>query len=174
MGVLGADEWAWSKGQKSGTLLVDLERRRVLDVLAESTSDALAAWLTAHPGVTTISRDRHGSYAEGARRAAPNAIQVADRFHMVRNLRQAVERELAVHRRELRVRFPGPPPTAKPEGEKKTHQIRVRSRAVEHCRQMVEQHRQEKIELLQTIHRMKAAGMKVTEIAEQLGTIGGA
>ncbi len=50
MGVLGADEWAWSKRQRFGTLLVNLERRRVLDVLAESTSDALAAWLTAHPG----------------------------------------------------------------------------------------------------------------------------
>ncbi len=159
--VLGVDEWAWSKGQKFGTLLVDLERHRVLDVLAESSSDALATWLRAHPGVTTISRDRHGSYAEGARRAAPNATQVAGRFHLVRNLRQAVERELAVHRRELRVSLPSPTPPASPEGGKKTHQIRVRSRVAEH--------RQEKIELFQKIHQMKAAGIKVSEIAEQLG-----
>ena len=95
--------------------------------------------LFAHPGVATITRDRHGRYAEGARRAAPEAIQVADRFHLVRNLRQAVERELAVHRRELRVSLSSQtPPPAKPEGEKKTHQLRVRSRVVEHRREIVE------------------------------------
>jgi len=139
-------------------------------VLGESSADALAAWLTAHPGVTTISRDRHGRYAEGARRAAPDAIQVADRFHLVRNLRQAVERDLAVHRRDLRVSLSSQtPPAANQEGEKRTRQIQVRSRVVEHRREVVEQHRQEKIELFQTIQEMKAAGMKVTEMAGQLG-----
>src|SRR5215471_8648223 len=133
-------------------------------------ADALATWLFAHPGVATITRDRHGRYAGGARRAAPEAIQVADRFHLVRNLRQAVERELAVHRRELRVSLSSQtPPPAKPEGEKKTHQIRVRSRVVEHRQEIVEQHRQEKIELFQKVQQMKAAGMKVSEIARQLG-----
>jgi transposase len=167
--VLGVDEWAWSKGQKFGTLLVDLECHPVIDVLAESSSEALAAWLRAHPGVTTISRDGHGSYEEGPRRAVPNATQVADRFHLVRNLRQAVGRELAIHRPELRVSLSSPPaPPANPEGEKKTHQIRVRSRLAGRRLEMVEQHRQEKIELFQRIHQMKAAGMKVSEIAEQL------
>lgn len=167
--VMGVDEWAWSKGQSFGTILVDLEHGQVVDVLAESSADALAAWLTAHRGVTTITRDRHGRYAEGARRAAPDATQVADRFHLVRNLRQAVERELAVHRRELRVSLPRQTtPPAKPEGEKKTRQIRVRSQVVEHRREAVEQHRQQKIELFQTIQQMKAAGMKVTEIAQRL------
>src|SRR5580698_4346112 len=104
--VIGVDEWAWGKGQTFGTILVDLERGRVVDVLAESSADALAAWLTAHPGVTTISRDRPGRYAEGARRAVPHAVQVGDRFHLVRNLRQAVERELALHRRDPRVSLP--------------------------------------------------------------------
>jgi transposase len=144
--VVGVDEWAWSKGQNFGTLLVDLQRRRVVDVLAERSADALAAWLTAHPAVTTISRDRHGCYAEGARRAAPDATQVADRFHLVQNLRQAVERELAVHRKALRVSLPSQAPSpAKPMEEKKTHEIRVRSRVVEHRRQTVDQHRQERL-----------------------------
>jgi len=160
--VMGVDEWAWSKGPSFGTILVDLERGRVVDVLA--------AWLTAHPGVTTISRDRHGRYAEGARCAAPDATRVADRFHLVRNLRQAVERELAVHQREPRVSSDSQAtPSAKPEGEKKTRQIRVLSRVVEHRREAVEQHRQEKIELFQTVQQMKAAGMKVSEMAQQLG-----
>jgi transposase len=167
---MGVDEWAWSKGQSFGTILVDLERGRVVDILAESSADALAAWLTAHPGVTTISRDRHGRYAEGARRAAPGATQVADRFHLVRNLRQAVERELAVHRQDLRVSLSSQTtPPAKPEGVAKTRQIRVRSRVVEHHSQAVEQQCQEKLKLFQTIQQMKAAGMKVSEIAGHLG-----
>jgi transposase len=101
--VLGVDEWAWSKGHTFGTILVDLEEGQVVDVLGESSADALAVWLGAHPEITTVTRDRQGKYADGARRAVPEATQVADRFHLVQNLRQAVERELAVHRRELRV-----------------------------------------------------------------------
>ena len=168
--VIGVDEWAWSKGQSFGTLLVDLEHHRVVDVLGESSADALANWLTAHSGVTTISRDRHGRYAEGARRAAPDATQVADRFHLVRNLRQAVERELAVHRRDLRVSLPSQTTTTtKPEGEKKTRQIRVSTRVVEHRLETVEQQRQEKLKLFQTIQQMKAEGIRVSEIARQLG-----
>ena len=168
--VIGVDEWAWSRGQTFGTILVDLERGHVVDVLAESSADALAAWLTAHPGVTTISRDRHGRYAEGARRAVPDAMQVADRFHLVRNLRQAVERELALHRRDLRVSLPSQTvPAAKPQGEKNTKQIRVCSQVVEHRQEGVEQWRQEKLKLFETIRQMKAAGMKVSEIAGHLG-----
>ena len=70
---------------------MDLERRRVVDVLAVRTADAVATWLTAHPTITIISRDRHGPYAEGVRRGAPQAKEVADRFHFVVNLRGAVQ-----------------------------------------------------------------------------------
>jgi len=77
--VLGVDDWAWKKGQTYGTILVDLEQRCVVDPLADRSADTLAAWLQAHPGVEIISRDRGGSYAEGARRGAPTAVQMADR-----------------------------------------------------------------------------------------------
>jgi transposase len=168
--VMGVDEWAWRKGQTFGTILVDLERGRVVDVLAESSADALAAWLTAHPGITSISRDRHGRYAGGARRAVPDATQVADRFHLVRNLRQAAERELALHRRDLRVSLPRQTmPSAQPPGEKNTKQTPVCSPVVAHRQEGVEQWRQEKLKLFQTIQQMKAAGMKVSEIAGHLG-----
>jgi hypothetical protein len=73
---------------------VDLERRRVVDVLAVRTADAVAAWLKAHPTIRIISRDRQGPYADAVRRAAPQAREVADRFHLVRNLRDAVQHEL--------------------------------------------------------------------------------
>jgi transposase len=92
--VLGVDDWAWKKGQTYGTILVDLEQRCVVDLLVDRTADTLATWLQAHPGVEIISRDRGGSYAEGARRGAPHAVQVADRWHLLANLREALERLL--------------------------------------------------------------------------------
>jgi transposase len=101
--VLGVDDWAWRKGQTFGTILVDLEHSQVVDLLPTRSADSLGEWLAQHPEVTLISRDRQGVYAEGARRVAPEAVQVADRFHLVLNLTQAVERELAVNRRQLRI-----------------------------------------------------------------------
>ena len=92
--VLGVDDWAWKKGQTYGTILVDLEQRCVVDLLTDRSADTLATWLQAHPGVEIISRDRGGSYAEGARRGAPDAVQVADRWHLLANLREALERLL--------------------------------------------------------------------------------
>ena len=89
------------QGQRFGITLRDSERHRVVDVLVESSADALATWSAVHPGITTITRDWYLPSAEGARRAAPNVTQFSDRFHSVRKLRQAVKRELAVHRRYL-------------------------------------------------------------------------
>lgn len=89
--VLGVDDWAWKKGRSYGTILVDLERQHVVDILPGRSADGLAEWLEQHPGIEIISRDRAGVYAEGARRGAPDAIQVADRFHLLKNLREALE-----------------------------------------------------------------------------------
>ena len=122
--VLGVDDWAWCKGQTFGTILVDLERRQVVDLLPTRSADSLGEWLAQHPEVTTISRDRQGVYAEGARRGAPEAVQVADRFHLVLNLTQAVERELAVNRRQLRIASPSAPalPSSPTRGSEESNQ----------------------------------------------------
>lgn len=91
---LGVDDWAWRKGQDYGTILVDLERHRVVDLLPDRSAESFADWLMKNPTVSVISRDRSGLYAEGAERGAPAAQQVADRFHLVLNLSAAIERAL--------------------------------------------------------------------------------
>ena len=101
---VGVDDWAWRKGQTYGTILVDLERHRVADLLPGRSADELAGWLKQHPTVEIISRDRSGLYAEGGQSGAPNATQVADRFHLVLNLSTAIERAFEERRSQLQLR----------------------------------------------------------------------
>jgi hypothetical protein len=92
--VAGMDEWAWRKGTKFGTIVVDLERRRVVDLLADRAADRMADWFKQHPEVAIINRDRDGLYADAARQGAPQARRVADRFHLLKNLRETIARQL--------------------------------------------------------------------------------
>ena len=93
--ILGVDDFAFRRGERYGTILVDLEKHQPVDLLPDRKAESLQTWLTSHPEVEIISRDRAGSYATGARLGAPDAVQIADRFHLLKNLLDGFEKFLA-------------------------------------------------------------------------------
>lgn len=94
---LGIDDFSFQRGYRFGTILVDLESRRVVDLLPDREAKTAAAWMRQHPDLMAVSRDRRGEYASAAREGAPQAMQYADRFHLLKNLREALEGLLARH-----------------------------------------------------------------------------
>ncbi len=89
--ILGIDDWSWKKGVTYGTILVDLELRRPIELLPDRSAETAQAWLRTHPEVDIVSRDRGGEYAAAARKGAPQAQQIADRFHLLKNWRERLK-----------------------------------------------------------------------------------
>jgi transposase len=103
--IVGIDDFAWKRGQRYGTLLCDLEHRRIIDLLPDRETGTVADWLAAHPEITVVSRDRGGGYGPAAAKGAPQAVQVADRWHLMENASaaflEAVRRSMRTIRQAL-------------------------------------------------------------------------
>jgi len=151
---LGVDEFAFRRGRRYGTILVAADSHQVVDLLEDPSADALVDWLQDHPGVEVICRDRDGVYASAATRGAPDAMQVADRWHIVHNLADALERMAVrvlarLHKQRATEgsgeQQPSPPALPAPS--------RIQSR---NERRHTE------------IHTLRSKGLRITQIAEQL------
>jgi transposase len=99
--IIGIDDWAWRKGNRYGTIIVDLQQGCPIDVLEDRAAETVATWLQSHPDVTIVARDRAEAYAAGIRQGAPEATQVADRFHLLKNLAAALQEVFSAHHREI-------------------------------------------------------------------------
>jgi transposase len=167
--VVGVDDWAWKKGQTYGTILVDLERRTVADLLPQRSADQLEEWLKQHPEVEVITRDRFGLYAGGARRGAPHARQVADRFHLLLNLREAVEKELGRQRRRLTLM-----PVEEDQSVTKTVPVtdssfRANPEVQTHKRQLVSERWRAKKKLFARVRALHLSGRRASAIVRETG-----
>ena len=165
--VAGIDDWAWRKGSNYGTIIVDLERREVVDVLADRSAATAANWFKNHSDVEVVSRDRAGLYAEDAREDAPQARQVADRFHLLQNFRETIERQLGGYEAPIRdSRISGGGNQALPalpaRSDRRSDAV-ARTRLIRRDRQAVRQ------QIFNEIRALFEGGNSIGEIARKLG-----
>lgn len=159
--MIGVDDWAWRKGRSWGTIIVDLERRRPIALLPDRSGATFEAWLRRHRGVEVITRDRSRDFARAAQLAAPSAMQVADRWHLLLNLRQMLERWLAGAHGRLRGL---PAPAASGLEADRDHPF-PRSHA-ERAATLDAQARQQMIH--EEVQRRRAAGQSISAIAREM------
>jgi transposase len=168
--VVCVDDWAWKKGHNYGTILVDLEKRRVIDLLPDRCAKQVADWLRQHSTVELVSHDRFGLYAQAAIKGAPQAQQIADRFHLLMNLKEAVEKELS-RQRDTLVISPLVPDRKATFNAATLALVNSRSRSERSALDqeiMYDRRRARQIQFEQ-IHRLYRSGKNVTVIAKEMG-----
>ncbi|MBV7706519.1 ISL3 family transposase [Nocardia nova] len=164
--VLGVDDFALRRGHHYGTILIDMQTRRPVEVLPDRTSETLATWLRHHPGIEIVCRDRGGAYADAVRSGAPNAIQVADRWHMWHNLGEAVERAVTAHRRDLAAAIAdGPEPAVPPQPDTAPSPSPIPPGPAERTDRTAVRTRLR----YEAVHRLLAEGRSIRGIAADLG-----
>jgi transposase len=173
--VLGVDDFAFRKGQSYGTILVDQEQHKVVDLLPDREAATLANWLGGHSGIEIVTRDRASYYADGIKKGAPQAVQIADRWHLQKNLREVLEGVLNGHRSQLKEAAAGLSPHHKsiealsddglPDPKPKQRQSqRTMKQLAEH-----EEKRARRVKRYEEVKRLQATGMSISAIGRQMG-----
>jgi transposase len=179
--LIGIDDWAWCKGQRYGTIVVDLGSNQVIDLLPDRDAATVRAWLEAHPGVELVSRDRSSAYSQAATEAAPKAQQVADRWHLLKNVREAVERlfqrQLPVITDALKPADPDPKrvdatPEGEPEAAMNIEPLPQESPApptpASARHEAAFAKRQRRVDRFERVHELRRQGMPIRRIAREL------
>ena len=161
--VVGVDDWSWRGGKRFGSILVNLETHKIVDLLADREAESVRRWLAAHPQVEVVSRDRGKTYIDGATSGAPQATQMADRWHIISNLGDAVEEFLiraqirledgkALSGESQKLDKPLSSFSATPASQRKSQARLLR-----------------KWKLYQRVQALHASGMSLRKIGEELG-----
>jgi transposase len=159
--VVGVDDWAKRKGTAYGTILVDLERHQVIDLLPDRTAETVEQWLKDHPDIEVVTRDRSTEYARGITNGAPQAQQVADRWHLLLNLRQMLERLISHWYQRLKLL-----PTMKAiSGKEKMVPKRESFRRTASERAVSQASRAKRLARYQEIQQRKHSGQNIRQIA---------
>lgn len=158
--VIGIDDWSYRRGKRYGSIIVDLQTHKIIDLLPERSVESVVAWLEAHPEVEIVSRDRGGTYVDGVTQGAPLATQVCDRWHLLKNLGEAVEDFLI----RARIRLP------ETNTQEPTRQQPLTTYSATPAQQGKTQARLlRKWKLYERIHELHAGGMSLRQIGEELG-----
>ncbi len=171
--VVGLDDWSWKRRLRYGTLICDLESRKPLDVLADRSVETVSAWFVAHPSVEIVSRDRSSEYAAAIKKGAPQAIEVADRWHLGKNLAASVETLLARCRAEIRraLHVQAMPEQGREETEPVLEEEKrpARSRREEQARLA---RRAQKLDRYEQVLELRDQGLTAADIGSRIGIAG--
>jgi transposase len=165
--ILGVDDFSFLRARSFGAILIDLEKRVPVDVLPDREAETFAKWLTAHPGVELISRDRGGSFAEGARLGAPQAVQCADRFHLLCNLSEALEAFFLSKRTILKEAAHDPADPSSAQAEPRPARLSAKGVTKKQEAKSEALH-QQRVERYEKVHELWGKHASVADIAREL------